>query len=108
MISRLEENFPGVRFNGDAKGASLYTVLNVCLPETDKKETLLFNLDIEGISVSGGSACSSGSNVGSHVLTAIGSDPIGHLLDFLLAKNNTRRKLTMPSKNLRSSTNFQL
>jgi cysteine desulfurase len=93
MISRLEENFPGVRFNGDAKGASLYTVLNVCLPETDKKETLLFNLDIEGISVSGGSACSSGSNVGSHVLTAIGSDPNRPSVRFSFSKNNTREEI---------------
>ncbi len=89
MIQRLEDLFPNVRFNGDAKGESLYTVLNVCLPESDKKEMLLFNLDIEGISVSGGSACSSGSNLGSHVLTAIGSDPNRPAVRFSFSKNNT-------------------
>jgi cysteine desulfurase len=32
---------------------------------------LLFNLDLKGIAASGGSACQSGSNKGSHVLQAI-------------------------------------
>ncbi|MDA7744707.1 cysteine desulfurase [bacterium] len=93
MIQRLEGLFPNVRFNGDAKGESLYTVLNVCLPESDKKEMLLFNLDIEGISVSGGSACSSGSNLGSHVLTAIGSDPNRPAVRFSFSKNNTKDEI---------------
>ncbi|HTL81809.1 MAG TPA: cysteine desulfurase family protein, partial [Bacteroidia bacterium] len=70
MIAQLEKNLPGVKFNGDAKGSSLYTVLNVCLPPTDNAEMLVFNLDINGIAASAGSACSSGSNVGSHVLRA--------------------------------------
>lgn len=93
MIEKLEESFPSVRFNGDAKGESLYTVLNVCLPESDKKEMLLFNLDIEGIAVSGGSACNSGSNVGSHVLTAIGSDPARPAVRFSFSKNNTKEEI---------------
>lgn len=93
MIEKLEESFPSVKFNGDAKGESLYTVLNVCLPESDKKEMLLFNLDIEGIAVSGGSACNSGSNVGSHVLTAIGSDPARPAVRFSFSKNNTKEEI---------------
>jgi cysteine desulfurase len=93
MIQRLEDLFPNVRFNGDAKGESLYTVLNVCLPESDKKEMLLFNLDIEGVSVSGGSACNSGSNLGSHVLTAIGSDPNRPAVRFSFSKNNTKDEI---------------
>jgi cysteine desulfurase len=36
---------------------------------------LLFSLDIHGIAASGGSACSSGSNKGSHVLGALNVDP---------------------------------
>jgi len=75
MIEKLKE-IPGLRFNGksDHLDESLYTVLNVSLPESDDNDMLLFNLDISGISVSGGSACSSGSNVGSHVLGALGSN----------------------------------
>ena len=74
-IDGLRAGIEGVRFNGDSANLerSLYTVLNACLPENDASSMLLFNLDILGICVSGGSACSSGSNVGSHVLTAIGS-----------------------------------
>ena len=70
MIEKLKETIPGVLFNGDSADLekSLYTVLNVSLPESEENEMMLFNLDLKGISVSGGSACSSGANMGSHVL----------------------------------------
>jgi cysteine desulfurase len=70
MIEKLKENIPGVSFNGDSANfeRSLYTVLNVSLPESEESEMLLFNLDLNGISASGGSACSSGATTGSHVL----------------------------------------
>ncbi len=71
MISCLLENFEGVKFNGDYDGASLYTVLNVAFPPDLFTDMLLFNLDIEGVSASGGSACTSGSDQGSHVLNAL-------------------------------------
>jgi cysteine desulfurase len=71
MVKSLRERIPGVDFNGDIGPDSLYTVLNVRLPEDGRGEMLLYNLDIEGISASGGSACSSGSNTGSHVLAAL-------------------------------------
>lgn len=74
MIKRLKEEIPNVEFNGDSESEdSLYTVLNVCFPHSEMDEMFLYNLDIEGVSASGGSACSSGSNVGSHVLQAIGA-----------------------------------
>ncbi len=72
LINRLEEELKGVKFNGDAKGNSLYTVLNVMLPETDDYEMMLMKLDMDGIAASAGSACSSGSNVGSHVIASLG------------------------------------
>lgn len=102
MITRLKNEFPGVRFNGDAEGESLYTVLNVCLPETDKKEMLLFSLDIEGIAVSGGSACSSGSDVGSHVLNAIGSDPNRPAVRFSFSKYNAKEEIDYTIKKLKA------
>jgi cysteine desulfurase len=73
MIQLLTEKIPNVRFNGMSGDAdnSLYTVLNVSFPEHADNEMLLFNLDIEGISCSGGSACSSGTDQGSHVLNAL-------------------------------------
>ncbi|MEX2379629.1 MAG: cysteine desulfurase family protein [Vicingaceae bacterium] len=73
MIKRLKDEIPEVSFNGDsASEESLYTVLSVCFPSSDMDEMFLYNLDIEGISASGGSACSSGTNIGSHVLTSVG------------------------------------
>jgi cysteine desulfurase len=70
MISKLKAQIPGITFNGDSENLdrSLYTVLNVSLPESDESDMLLFNLDLQGISASGGSACSSGATTGSHVL----------------------------------------
>ena len=89
MIEQLRESIPGVAFNGDIDpNKSLYTVLNVSFPESEMGEMLLFSLDIAGISASGGSACSSGSNVGSHVLTAIGSPSSRAAVRFSFCKYN--------------------
>ena len=73
MIEKLKAEIPGVAFHGDSANLerSLYTVLNVSLPESEENEMLLFNLDLQGISASGGSACSSGASTGSHVLGAL-------------------------------------
>lgn len=73
MIEKLKAEIPGVSFHGDSANLqkSLYTVLNVSLPESDENEMILFNLDLQGISASGGSACSSGATTGSHVLGAL-------------------------------------
>lgn len=73
MIHQLCERLDGVQFNGESGevDSSLYTVLNVSLPPSSLSDMLLFNLDIAGISASGGSACTSGSNIGSHVLGAL-------------------------------------
>jgi cysteine desulfurase len=93
MIEQLETIIPGVRFNGDPKGDSLYTVLNVQFPNSEMDEMLLYNFDIEGIAVSGGSACSSGSNTGSHVLRNIGVDMTKPALRFSFSKYNTKEEL---------------
>lgn len=93
MIKRLEEEIEGVEFNGDAKGRSLYTVLNVRLPHSDKAEMLLYSLDIAGIACSGGSACSSGSNVGSHVLRNIGIDMTRPSIRFSFSRYNTKEEI---------------
>lgn len=72
MLSGLREIVPNLLVNGEENAErSLYTVLSVCFPLTDKSSMLLFNLDINGIAVSGGSACTSGSNQGSHVIAAL-------------------------------------
>lgn len=93
MIEQLEANLPGVEFNGDAKGRSLYTVLNVRFPYNKKAEMLLFNLDIVGIACSGGSACSSGSNKGSHVLSAIGTDMMRPSVRFSFSRYTNKEEI---------------
>ena len=94
MMERLKEMIPGVGFNGETDPErSLYTVLSVCFPPSDKGELLLFNLDIEGIAASGGSACSSGSEIGSHVLRSIGANPQRASVRFSFSRFNTREEI---------------
>ena len=94
MIQQLKANIPGVAFNGETDPEkSLYTVLNVSFPCTDLADMMLFNLDIAGISASGGSACSSGTDIGSHVLNAIGSQASRPSVRFSFSKFNTREEV---------------
>jgi len=93
MIRQLEKQIPGVQFNGDYLGRSLYTVLNVSFPKSEKSEMILFNLDMKNICVSGGSACSSGANAGSHVIHAINNNPNLVAVRFSFSKLNTREEL---------------
>ena len=95
MIGQLRSSIEGVTFNGTSAdlGKSLYTVLSVSLPHSELNDMLLFNLDIAGISVSGGSACSSGSNVGSHVLSALNVDPERGNIRFSFGKYNTKAEV---------------
>jgi cysteine desulfurase len=95
MKTSLQEKIPGVTFNGASGDIdnSLYTVLNVCFPPHPDNEMLLFNLDIEGISCSGGSACSSGTNLGSHVLNALKSDPNRANVRFSFSKYSTEEEV---------------
>ncbi|MCC9169122.1 cysteine desulfurase family protein [Pontibacter harenae] len=102
MIYKLKDQMEGVQFNGlSAEGdKSLYTVLNVSLPPSDMNEMLLFSLDINKISVSGGSACSSGANLGSHVLEALNIDPDRANVRFSFSKYNTPEEIDFVAETL--------
>ena len=93
MRRRLIDSIPGVAFNGDTSTEALYTVLNVRFPDDGKAEMLIYNLDIEGIACSGGSACSSGSNKGSHVLAALYPDVTGANIRFSFSRYTTREEV---------------
>jgi cysteine desulfurase len=94
MVEQLKAIIPGVAFNGkSATKDSLYTVLSVCFPPNDMGEMFLYNLDIEGICASGGSACSSGSNVGSHVLRAIGAVMERPSIRFSFSRFSTKEEI---------------
>lgn len=93
MIEQLQAQIKGVQFNGDYNGKSLYTVLNASFPKTEKSEMILFNLDMQGICVSGGSACSSGADIGSHVIRAINANPNLVPVRFSFCKHNTKEEV---------------
>jgi cysteine desulfurase len=89
MIAKLQEQIGDVQFNGNSANAekSLYTVLSASLPVNHATGDLLTYLDQNNISVSGGSACSTGS--ASHVLKAIGADLSRNTVRFSFSKFNT-------------------
>jgi len=95
MAEKLQQEFNGVSFNGDTNGSSLYTVLNVSFPKTEKAEMLLFNLDMAGICVSGGSACTSGANSTSHVIKALCNGQSDSIVPirFSFCKHNTKEEI---------------
>ena len=95
MTTELQNAFPGIIFNGDTNGSSLYTVLNVSFPMTERSDMLLFNLDMAGICVSGGSACTSGANSVSHVIKAIYNGKSEEMVPirFSFSRHNTKEEI---------------
>ena len=94
----LKKEIPEAKFNGgcDDFENSTYTLLNVCLPMTQEKALmLLFQLDLHGIACSKGSACQSGSDQGSHVLSAFLSedDLKKPSLRFSFSRYNTKEEV---------------
>ena len=69
-LEEIKKNIPNIHVNGTMENR-LPGNINVSFENIDSTE-LLFQLDSFGICASGGSACSSGDNNPSHVLTAIG------------------------------------
>jgi cysteine desulfurase len=109
-ISNLKESITDVDFNGMSGDMdnSLYTVLNICIPPSDNNDMLLFNLDINGVSVSGGSACSSGSEVGSHVITALKKDPERGAVRFSFSRMNTIEEIDFATAKLAELTQVEV
>jgi len=94
MMGRLKDHFSDIAFHGDTTPeGSLYTVLNVCFPPTEKASMLLFTLDLKGVAVSGGSACTSGAAKGSHVLEGIGADMTRPNVRFSFSRYTTREEI---------------
>ena len=93
MYEQLKKHIPEVAFNGDVLGQSLYTVLSVSFPKTEKSEMILFNLDINKICASGGSACTSGADAGSHVIRSINNNPNQITVRFSFSKHNTKQEI---------------
>jgi len=93
LKEQLLTNFEDIQFNGDYEGNYLYTVLSVSFPPCPKGSMMLMNLDINGISASGGSACSSGAEKGSHVLEALGGAVDRKTIRFSFSHYNTKEEV---------------
>jgi len=94
MIQQLKASFETISFHGEIDPErSLYTVLNVCFPKTDKAGMLLFTLDLKGVAVSGGSACTSGASKGSHVLEGINADMTRPNARFSFSRYTTKEEI---------------
>ena len=95
MLEKLTHAVDGIKFNGQSSDLnnSLYTVLNVSIPNMNDQQMFLFNLDINNIAASAGSACTSGSEVGSHVLAQIKKNK-GHVsVRFSFSKMNSKEEV---------------
>ena len=95
FISELKRNFKNVAFNGNSEhiDKSSYTILNVRFAIAN--DMLLFTLDLNGIAVSGGSACQSGSSKGSHVLDELLDETEADKISvrFSFSKNTTKEEI---------------
>jgi len=94
-IAKLQEKFSNISYNGQSADYenSLHKVLSIGIPGIEDNDMLLFNLDINGISISGGSACASGSSIGSHVLDALHIDQNQGTLRISFSKFNSREEI---------------
>jgi cysteine desulfurase len=92
-MEQVKKNIRNVFFNGDPLGRSLYTVLSISFPKTEKSEMILFNLDMNNICASGGSACTSGADQGSHVIRAVNNNPNQVTVRFSFSKQNTKEEI---------------
>jgi cysteine desulfurase len=94
MIESLNKVFPDMKYHGEIEPSkSLYTVLNCSFPTFDSQGLLLFSLDLKGIACSGGSACTSGANIGSHVLRGIQADTSRPNVRFSFSRFTTKEEI---------------
>ncbi len=112
LKNRLLDEFEDIQFISEVEedmdceksGLFHYKILNVSFPPSLKAELLLFNLDIAGISASGGSACSSGAEGGSHVLDALEIDPARKCIRFSFSHLNTLEEVDFVIDKLKTMT----
>ena len=106
MKEELKKIDQRINFNGETSPEkSLYTVLNVCFPADVCNSMLLFSLDIHGVAASGGSACSSGSNQGSHVLAELPHQENCQSVRFSFSRFNTQEDVEFTIEKIRSIIN---
>ncbi len=102
FADKIKATLPSVEFNGCPFSNGHFKTLSVSFPESDKNELLLLNLDIEGISCSGGSACSSGADKGSHVIEAIHPGTKRKTVRFSFSHHNTKSEADFVADKLKA------
>jgi len=105
FLNRIYEKIPGANLFGD-KVNRLPNTLNIGF-EGLAGDTLLIALDLDGVAVSTGSACSSGTGLPSHVLQAMGisNNLINSSIRFSLGENTSKLQLDSVIKTLIKATN---
>ena len=94
MIESIKTALPTVDFHGEIEPSkSLYTVLNVSFPASERGGMLLFTLDLKGVACSGGSACTSGAAKGSHVLEGINANTSRPNVRFSFSRYTTKDEI---------------
>jgi cysteine desulfurase len=105
MKEQLQEMIPNILINGEENSErSLYTVLSVCFPLSERSSMFLFNLDINGVYASGGSACTAGSNMGSHVLAALPNSQNCQPVRFSFGRFTTKEEIDYALEKVREMT----
>jgi cysteine desulfurase len=97
FLQQLEEKIPQAYTNGlsGSLDESLYTVTSISIPAIDNNGMLLFNLDLQGFALSGGSACSSGSLQSSHVIAAINPQHVDSVLRVSFGKDSKKEEIDL-------------
>ncbi len=97
FLKELEDKMPQVYTNGlsGELEESLYTVVSISFPMQGDLGMLLFNLDLQGFALSGGSACSSGSVQSSHVIAAIRPDDKNTVLRVSFGKDSKKEEIDL-------------
>ncbi|MDT8370153.1 MAG: cysteine desulfurase family protein [Longimicrobiales bacterium] len=92
LIDRLRAALPDLRVHGAGAEVAGH-ILSVGIPGLSP-EMLMISLDMEGLAVSGGSACQSGSTSESHVLRAIyGNEAIAATIRYSFGRTTTRDEI---------------
>ena len=102
FMESILKKIPSVQVNGNISEAFLPHIINISFPRTAKSELIMFNLDINGIAASAGSACSSGTEHESHVLQAIGHPLDRKAVRFSFSHRNTMTEIDQTINQLAS------
>ena len=104
LKEQLIEYIPGIQFNGNSANlsSSNYSILSASFPVHEQNEMLIFNLDLENIYVSAGSACASGANTESHVLKVLAHDNNRATIRFSFSRMNTMDEIEIVANKLRA------